>query len=73
MVFTDYRPYSSGDDTRNLDWGSYLRLDRLVLRLFEEEADFPIYVLLDASASMDFGQPSKFDLARRIAAAMAYV
>jgi uncharacterized protein (DUF58 family) len=50
-----------------------LRLDRLVLRLFEEEADFPIYILLDASGSMDFGQPKKFDLARRIAAAMAYV
>lgn len=73
MVFTDFRPYSSGDDTRNLDWGTYLRLDRLVLRLFEEEAEFPIYVLLDASRSMDFGAPSKFDVARRVAAAMAYV
>jgi uncharacterized protein (DUF58 family) len=73
MVFTDYRPYSAGDDTRNLDWGTYLRLDRLILRLFEEEADLPIYIFIDASRSMDFGTPSKFDFARRFAAAMAYV
>jgi uncharacterized protein (DUF58 family) len=73
MVFTDYRPYSAGDDTRNLDWGTYLRLDRLILRLFEEEADLPIYIFVDASRSMDFGSPSKFDFARRFAAAMAYV
>ena len=73
MIFTDYRPYSPGDDTRNLDWGTYLRLDRLILRLFEEEADLPVYVFVDVSRSMDFGDPSKFDFARRIAAAMAYI
>jgi uncharacterized protein (DUF58 family) len=73
MVFTDYRPYSPGDDTRNLDWGTYLRLDRLILRLFEEEADLPIYIFLDVSRSMDFGIPSKFDFARKIAAALAYI
>ncbi|HVY07985.1 MAG TPA: DUF58 domain-containing protein [Burkholderiales bacterium] len=73
MVFTDYRPYSPGDDTRNLDWGTYLRLDRLILRLFEEEADLPVYLFIDASRSMDFGTPAKFDFGRRLAAAMAYV
>ena len=73
MIFTDYRPYSPGDDTRNLDWGTYLRLDRLILRLFEEEADLPVYIFVDASRSMGFGAPSKFDYARRLAAAMAYV
>jgi len=73
MVFTDYRPYSAGDDTRNLDWGSYLRFDRLILRLFEEEADLPVYIFIDASRSMDFGIPSKFDYARRLAAAIAYL
>jgi len=73
MIFTDYRPYSPGDDTRNLDWGAYLRLDRLILRLFEEEADLPVYVFVDASRSMDFGTPSKFDFARRFAAAIAYI
>ena len=73
MIFTDYRPYSPGDDTRNLDWGTYLRLDRLILRLFEEEADLPIYVFVDVSRSMEFGTPSKFDFARRFAAAIAYI
>ncbi len=73
MIFTDYRPYSPGDDTRNLDWGTYLRLDRLILKLFEEEADLPVYVFVDVSRSMDFGAPSKFDFARRFAAAIAYI
>lgn len=73
MIFTDYRPYSPGDDTRNLDWGTYLRLDRLILRLFEEEADLPIYIFVDVSRSMEFGTPSKFDFARRFAAAIAYI
>lgn len=73
MVFSDYRPYTPGDDTRNLDWGIYLRLDRLILRLFEEEADLPVYLLVDASASMGFGEPSKFDFARKVAAALAYL
>lgn len=71
MVFTDYRPYSPGDDTRNLDWGTYMRLDRLILRLFEEEADMPIYLFVDVSRSMGFG--AKFDFARRFAAALAYI
>lgn len=71
MVFTDYRPYSAGDDTRHLDWGTYMRLDRLILRLFEEEADMPVYLFVDASRSMDFG--IKFDFARRFAAALAYI
>lgn len=73
MIFTDYRPYSTGDDTRNLDWGTYLRLDRLILRLFEEEADLPIYIFLDVSRSMGFGSPAKFDFARKFAAALAYI
>ncbi len=73
MIFTDYRPYSPGDDTRNLDWGTYMRLDRLILRLFEEEADLPIYIFLDTSKSMGVGEPDKLDFARRFAAALAYV
>jgi uncharacterized protein (DUF58 family) len=73
MIFTDYRPYSPGDDTRNLDWGTYLRLDRLILRLFEEETDLPVYIFVDVSRSMGFGTPSKFDYARRLAVAIAYI
>lgn len=71
MIFSDYRPYTEGDDTRNLDWPTYMRLDRLILRLFEEEADLPIYIFVDASGSMAFG--GKFDFARRLAAAVAHI
>ncbi|HTS52123.1 MAG TPA: DUF58 domain-containing protein [Burkholderiales bacterium] len=73
MVFTDFRPYSAGDDIRNIDWSAYLRMDRLILKLFEEEADLPVYLFVDASRSMDFGTPGKFDCARKLAAALCYV
>ncbi len=73
MIFSDYRPYVQGDDTRNIDWGIYLRLDRLVLRLFEEEADLPVYVFLDTSKSMNFGNPNKLQFSQRVAAALSYI
>ncbi len=73
MVFSDFRPYSPGDDTRYIDWGIYMRLDRLLLRLFEEEADLPIYIFVDTSKSMAFGAPAKFDYARKLAAALAHI
>jgi len=73
MVFADYRPYAEGDDIRHIDWGIYLRMDRLILRLFEEEADQPVYLFVDSSLSMDFGSPNKLDYARRMAGALAYV
>jgi uncharacterized protein (DUF58 family) len=73
MVFADYRPYSEGDDIRHIDWSIYLRLDRLILRLFEEEADLPVYVLIDASQSMGHGRGDKLECARKLAGALAYV
>jgi len=73
IEFADYRQYVSGEDTKNVDWRTYLKLDKLILRLFEEEADLPIYIFFDSSASMDHGVPAKFDYARKIAAALCYV
>lgn len=73
MIFADYRPYSAGDDVRNLDWATYMRLDRLVLRMFEEEADTPIYILVDNSASMGRDDSGKFEMAKKFAAVLAYV
>jgi uncharacterized protein (DUF58 family) len=73
LEFADYRSYVAGDDFRHLDWKAYLRLNRLILRLFEEEQDVPIYILVDSSRSMDFGTPSKLDYSRRIAAALCYI
>jgi uncharacterized protein (DUF58 family) len=73
VEFADHRNYAAGDDLRYIDWNVYGRLDRLLLRLFEEEEDLWIYFLLDASASMRFGAPPKFDYARRVVAALSYV
>jgi uncharacterized protein (DUF58 family) len=71
--FADYRDYVHGDDPRFIDWNVYGRLDRLFLKLFVEEEDLHLHILLDTSASMAFGEPSPFDAARRLAAALAYV
>ena len=73
LEFADYRQYTPGDDFRYLDWKAYLRLNRLILRLYEEEQDLPIYVFVDSSRSMNFGTPSKFDYGRRVAAALCYI
>ncbi len=73
VEFADYRNYVPGDDFRYLDWNLYGRLDRLFLKLYEEERELPVRIFLDASESMTFGSPRKFDFARRIAAAIGYV
>jgi len=73
IEFADHREYSAGDDFRYLDWNVYGRSGRLLLRLFEEEEDLSVYVLLDRSRSMAFGDPPKLDYAKRLAAALAYV
>jgi uncharacterized protein (DUF58 family) len=71
IEFADHRQYARGDDFRHIDWKAYKRVNRLLLRLFEEEQDLPIYLILDVSGSM--AETAKFDLARRIAAALCYV
>jgi uncharacterized protein (DUF58 family) len=73
VEFADYRNYASGDDLRQLDWNVYARLERLFIKLFVEEEDVTVHVLVDASRSMDFGAPNKLDFARRSAAALAYI
>lgn len=73
IELADYRPYVDGDDTRDVDWKAFLRLDKLVLRIFDEEADLPVYLFVDRSASMAFGDPPKFDFARRMAGALSYI
>ncbi len=73
VEFADHRAYAPGDDFRFVDWDVYRRFGKLLVRLFEEEEDLSIYFILDCSGSMAFGQPSKFDQARRLCAALAYV
>ena len=73
VEFADFRNYAFGDDLRHLDWNAFARLDRLFLKLFVEEEDLNVYILIDASESMAFGEPPKFDYARRAAGALGYL
>ena len=73
VEFADHRTYVPGDDFRYLDWNLYGRLERLFLKLYEEERELPVRIFLDSSESMAFGEPRKFDFARQVAAAVGYV
>ena len=73
VEFADYRNYVVGDDLRYLDWNLFGRLDKLFLKLYEEERELPVRIFLDSSESMTFGTPPKFDFARQVAAAVGYV
>lgn len=80
LEFADYRNYARGDDLRRVDWNVFARLERPFIKLFEEEEDLAVHVLIDASASMDFpregeGDPKhhKFRFAQRVSAALAYI
>ncbi len=73
VEFADYRNYVVGDDLRFIDWNIYARLDRLFLKLFLEEEDLSLYVLLDVSKSCNYGNPSKAFYIKQVAAALGYV
>ncbi len=73
VEFSDYRAYGVGDDLRYVDWNAYARLGRLHVKLFVDEEDLCLNLLVDASASMDFGRPTKLDYAVRLAAALGFV
>jgi uncharacterized protein (DUF58 family) len=74
IEFADHRTYARGDDFRYIDWNLYGRLDKLLLRLFEEEEDLYIYLLVDVSDSMSIGSPlPKLHYAMQVGAALSYV
>ena len=73
VEFADYRDYAEGDDLRHVDWNIFGRLDRLFLKLFMEEEDLHLYLVVDTSHSMGFGRPPKLDYAVRLAAALGYM
>jgi len=73
IEFSEHREYSAGDDFRYLDWNVYARHGDLLLKRFQEEQDLHVYFLLDCSRSMGAGTPAKFDLARQLVAALAYI
>ncbi len=75
--FADFKPYSQGDDFRRIDWNTYARLGTLFVRLSEVTTELPVHILLDSSASMDWGSdpqgPTKFAAARRLTAALSCI
>ena len=73
VEFADHRPYVVGDDLRHIDWTIFGRLDRLFLKLFLEEEDLCLHVVLDCSASHDCGNPNKFLFMQRAAMSLGYV
>jgi len=73
IEFSDYRDYTEGDDLRHLDWNVLARLETPIMKTYRDEEDLAVHLLLDCSASMDFGQPTKFESACRIVAAIGYV
>ncbi len=77
IEFADYRNYTPGDDLRRLDWNIYARLDRPLTKLYEDEEDLAVHLILDTSASMDWGErdleQNKFDYARRVIAGLGYI
>src|SRR5256885_3165334 len=73
VEFADYRNYVVGDDLRFLDWNLFARLDRLFIRLFMEEEDLHVYILIDNSLSMGFGSPTQLHYAKQVAAALGFI
>lgn len=75
LTFSDYRRYAPGDDTRLIDWRLYARTEEFFIKQFEEERNLTIHVLLDASASMDFGEEDthKFEFGAKLGLGYAYL
>lgn len=73
MEFSDYKEYALGDDFRKIDWNAYGRFQKLYVKVFEEERQAKVNIFLDTSCSMDFGNPKKSFIAKRIAAALSYI
>ncbi len=74
VEFADHREYNPGDETRHIDWKVYGRRERLVVKQFDAETNLDVHLLLDASGSMDYGDPvRKVDYATYLAAGLAYL
>lgn len=73
VEFADFRSYVPGDDLRFVDWNLYARLDKLFIKLFLEEEDLHFFALIDASRSMEFGEPTKLEYAKQLAAALGFI
>lgn len=74
LVFKDYREYIPGDDFRQIDWAIYARTNKFFIRRFEEEKNLTLHILLDGSASMDFGvKTTKYEYGAMIGLGFSYL
>jgi uncharacterized protein (DUF58 family) len=73
IEFADHRAYSPGDDFRRIDWNALARLDEVTIRVTESREDVGLYVILDCSSSMASGDGAKANVARQLAAGLAYL
>lgn len=73
IEFADYRDYTEGDDLRHLDWNVLARLETAVIKTYQDEEDLAVYLVVDLTASMGFGEPQKQALAKNLACAIGYV
>lgn len=73
MEFSDFREYFPGDDIRKIDWNIYGRFEKLFIKLFREEREVLFNIIIDNSVSMDFGQPTKLEIAKQLAALLSYI
>src|SRR3954463_4641775 len=73
VEFADFRQYVPGDDLRFIDWNLFARMERLYLKLFLEEEDLHFYALIDTSTSMEFGEPTKLQYAKQLAASLGFI
>ncbi len=73
VEYADHREYTFGDDLRRLDWHAYARLEQMLIRLYAAEEALPLEIIIDLSASMDFGEPSKYVQAARIGCCLTQI
>ena len=75
LTFSDYRRYSPGDDTRRIDWKLFARTEEYFIKQYEEERSLTVHLLVDTSASMDYGEASshKFEYAAKLGLGFAYL
>lgn len=73
VEYADFKAYTPGDDFRQIDWNLYARLEKFFLKLFVAEEEITLHLLIDTSASMDWGQPNKLRYAAQAAGALGYI
>ena len=70
---SDHRIYSQGDDFKLINWNIYAKTENLYIKRFEEEKNLTVHVIMDQSASMDYGKPNKFKYASMLGVGFAYI